>query len=105
MFDCRAGNLTDGAKMMDNGNSTNDGSAIVAENITDNHLNIPHQIIKTESVDTYGDVSSSIDSRPCNVQIKTEIKTEAGPSNSNDESRRLQTRECCRYGISCYRYY
>lgn len=59
--------------------------------------------IKTEPPDTYEtSTSNNPTAGPSNVTVKTEIKTEVKEEASNQNAAPLQ-RQCCRYGIRCYR--
>lgn len=83
--------------------STNATSALCNDNIDAN----PGRPIKTEPVDTYETIPNDDHAPgPSNVTVKQEgevtVKTEV-KQEPTDESASPSRRECCRYGIRCYR--
>lgn len=89
--------------------STNTDRPIKSEPLDSDELQQMPATVKTESMSQEANVDSTMSSTP--VPIKIEVKNEPtnnenddGAATSSGSTHQSPQRDCCRYGIRCYRY-
>lgn len=106
------------ANRLDEVTSTSNPTVVSPPNNDSNEQNVLlNRPIKTEPVDTSDNIGRNNDiptsfinvKKEFKTEVKTEVKTEPQNDDDNNEASSSNTnqtpaRQCCRYGIRCYRY-